>query len=59
MELDKDTELSNGIMGKFLKDYGRMEQRMDLEYGSLQKEIFMKENGALIDNMEKVFISID
>jgi hypothetical protein len=46
MELDKDTELFSGIMVKFLKDYGRMGRRMDLEYGNLRKEIFTKENGV-------------
>ena len=51
-------ELLNGIMAKFSKDNGEMEQKMDMEYGSLQKEIFTKENGSSIDNMEKVFTNI-
>jgi hypothetical protein len=38
--------LSSGIMAKFSKDNGRMVQKMDLECGNLQKEIFMKESGG-------------
>ena len=51
-------ELLNGIMAKFSKDNGEMEQKMDMEYGSLQKEIFTKEIVSSIDNMEKVFTNI-
>ena len=58
-EFDKDMELLNGIMDKFLKDNGEMELKMDLEFGDPQKEIFMREIGCWIDKMEKELFSID
>ena len=45
-EFDKVMELLNGIMDKFLKDSGKMELKMVLEFGDLQKEIFMREIGC-------------
>lgn len=51
-------ELLNGIMAKFFKDSGETEQKMVMECGNLQKEIFMRENGGSIDNMVKEFTSI-
>lgn len=58
MELEKVMEHFNGTTDRFLKDNGKMEQKMDLVFGNLQKEIFMREIGCLTDNMEKVYISI-
>ena len=45
VESDKDLVLSNGIMGKSLKDNGRKAQRMGSAYGSHRKEIFTKDTG--------------
>ena len=49
---------SNGIMVNLLKDNGRMEQKMDMEFGNLQRVIFMKDSGNSIANMAKELISI-
>lgn len=49
----------SGIMGKFLRESGRMEPKMGLEYGNLPKEISMKEIGCSIDNMERESININ
>lgn len=48
----------NGIMVKFSKGIGNLEQKMDLEHGSLPKEILMKVTGTKIDSMAKVYLSI-
>jgi hypothetical protein len=48
----------NGTMAKFLKENGKMELKMALEFGNHQKETFMKENGGLIANMEKEYSNI-
>jgi hypothetical protein len=45
MENDQVLVHSNGIMAKHLKVNGRMEQKMDMEFGNLQKVIFMRDNG--------------
>lgn len=45
MENGQDLAHSNGIMAKHLKVNGKMEQKMDMEFGNLQKVIFMKDNG--------------
>ena len=45
-EFDKVMELLNGIMDKFLKDSGRMELKMVLEFGDPQREIYMREIGC-------------
>ena len=58
MELEKAMALFSGIMDKFSKDNGKMEQKMASEYGDPQGEIFIKETGCSIDSMEKEFISI-
>ena len=45
--MERDTEKVSllGIMESYLKVNGRKERKMDLEYGNLQREIIMKENG--------------
>lgn len=58
MELAPDLEHFYGIMDKNLKVIGRKELNVDMEYGLLQKMINMKENGYIIDNMDKVFSNI-
>lgn len=58
MEFAQDLERFYGIMDKNLKVIGRKELNVDMEYGLLQKMINMKENGYIIDNMDKVFSNI-
>lgn len=59
MESEKDTEHLNGTMEKCLKDSGKMERKMVLEYGDRLEVIFTKEIGCSIDNMEKVLSIIE
>jgi hypothetical protein len=54
----KDMAHSNGIMANLLKDNGKMELKMDMEFGNLPKGIFMKDSGNWIDNMVKELINI-
>jgi hypothetical protein len=56
--LDKVTEFSDGIMDKSFKVNGKMERKMDMEYGNHQRATAMKENGSKIGNMDKAFLSI-
>ena len=53
--MERDTEKVSlpGIMESYLKVNGRKERKMDLEYGNLQREIIIKENGWTIDKLEK------
>lgn len=48
-----EKENLNGIMEKYFKVSGEMVKRMDLVFGNLQREIFIKDNGEIIDSMEK------
>ena len=57
MVSEKDTEHSNGIMEKSLKESGRKEQKTDSEYGSHLKEIITKEIGFSIVKMEKEYLN--
>ena len=41
----KDMAHSNGIMDNRLKGNGRMEQKMDMEFGNLLKVTFMRDSG--------------
>lgn len=58
MVLEKDTEPFSGTTEKYSKENGRMAQKMDLEYGNHQEEIFTRGTGCSTDSMEKEFISI-
>ena len=56
-----EKENLNGIMEKYFKVSGEMVKRMDLVFGNLQREIFIKDNGEIIDSMEKdtMYIKVD
>jgi len=54
----KDMAHSNGIMDNRLKGNGKMEQKMDMEFGNLLKVIFMRDSGNSIANMAKELINI-
>ena len=54
----KDMAHSNGIMDNRLKGNGRMEQKMDMEFGNLRKVTFMRDSGNSIVNMVKEPINI-
>ncbi len=58
MASGKAMALSNGIMDNLLKDNGKMEQKMDMEFGNLPKVIFMRGSGSSTDNMAKELINI-
>jgi hypothetical protein len=49
---------SYGIMEKHLKGNGEMAKRMDLGFGSHQKEILIKVYGQIIDRMGRDCIFI-
>ena len=54
-----DQETSIGIMDKVLKDCGKWEQKMDMEYGNPKMEISIKVNGVRICNMERAHSHIN
>lgn len=54
----KAMALSNGIMDNLLKGNGKMELKMDMEFGNLRKVIFMRGSGSSTDNMAKELINI-
>lgn len=49
----------NGIMVKNFKETGKMGWNVVLVFGDLRKEIAIKVNGWIIDNMDKVFLNIE
>lgn len=55
-EVEKD--VLNGIMAKSLKENGRKERKMDLEFGSLLVVIFMKASGRTIGKTARDTMSI-
>lgn len=58
MESEKVMVNFNGIMAKYLKDNGKMELKMDMEPGNLQKVISTRVSGDWIDSMEKEYSGI-
>lgn len=58
MASGKAMALSNGIMDNLLKGNGKMEQKMDMEFGNLRKVIFMRGSGSSTANMAKELINI-
>lgn len=59
MDLDMVLAFLNGTMERYLKVIGKMEWSVDMEYGNRPKEITMKVNGFIIDNMDKVYLSTE
>lgn len=59
MAKDKVTEFFNGIMDKNLREIGRMESNVVLEFGDPPKEIIMKVNGIITGSKVKVFLNIE
>ena len=57
MEGDLAMACLGGIMDKYFKAYGKMELKMDMEYGDHLKEIIIKDNGEIIDSMEMDFLN--
>lgn len=51
-------EYLGGIMDNIFKEIGKMESKMVLVFGGLQKEIIMKDNGSKINNKEKDYFDI-
>lgn len=60
MEREVEKDDFNGIMAKSLKENGRKERKMDLEFGSLLVVIFMKASGRTIGKMvrDTMFIKV-
>lgn len=56
---DLAMECLDGIMGNIFKEIGKMESKMVLAFGDLQKEIIMKDNGSKINNKEKDYFDIE
>jgi|LakMenE18May11ns_1017448.scaffolds.fasta_scaffold8364582_1 hypothetical protein len=48
----------SGITAKLFKGNGKMEQKMDMEFGNHQKVISIKDNGNSTDSTVKELISI-
>jgi hypothetical protein len=48
----------SGITAKLFKENGKMEQKMDMEFGNHQKVISIKDNGNSTDSTVKELISI-
>lgn len=42
------------LMELFMKDYGKMIERMDLDYTDNQMELYTQVNGKMIINMDRV-----
>lgn len=58
MEWDLVKVSLSGIMGKSLKEIGKMEWKMVMGSGDPQMVIIMKDNGHKIDSMEMVYLNI-
>lgn len=50
-------EYKGGLTGLSLRDYGSKIEHMDGENSSMPKETFMRENGKMIRQMGRAFIS--
>lgn len=46
-------ELLNGIMARFTLVNGKLVQKMEMVFGNLTMEVYIKENGKWINNMGK------
>lgn len=58
MAFDQEKDNLTGTMVKSLKEIGKTEWKMAMEFGRLLKVIFMKENGLKIDSMDRVYLNI-
>lgn len=58
MERERGMEHFSGIMGRNLKEIGRMGLRKVLEFGDHQKEIPMRESGIITGNKVKELLGI-
>lgn len=58
MGLEKALVALSGIMEKSSKANGKMEQKMDMVFGNLPKEITTRATGNSTDSMVREFTSI-
>lgn len=52
-------ECLDGIMDNIFKEIGKMESKMVLVFGDLQREITIRDNGSKINNKEKDYFDIE
>lgn len=57
-DLDLDKVNLAGIMGRYLKEIGKMDWKMDMEFGDRLMDIITKENGCKIGNMDMGYLNI-